>query len=339
MLSPHPSIGEAPKAYATARSAAAQAAHTPAKSTMASACGKSILIGEHAVVYGAEAIALPVMSMRMQVRVKETSERSTNSKDKAVVEMRLSNRPVSDLILSVAHQALELLDIKQRNLVIDGDSSLWVGAGLGSSASLCVGLLRCFSAHWGIDLSPNDLALLANKLEACFHGKPSGLDVSVVALEQLISFRKGTHPEPLLLDEKHRHFHFAILDSRVRSSTKAMVERAAPYFAGMQGSRRTQNFDTLTKATKLALKSADFEALADCMNTSAGWLSEAGVVSSVNREIQSLALREGALAAKITGAGGGGAVLALLDPNAPTDLQIARLTNLLGHDRVLPLHI
>lgn len=310
------------------------------QTTTASACGKSILIGEHAVVYGAHAIALPVPAMRMQIRVREIQQNGTRKLGRHSLDMRLSGQRVSEHILSVAQQALELLGITPCKLEIEGESNLWIGAGLGSSASLCVGLLRCFSAHWGIGLEPIALALFANQLEACFHGKPSGLDVSVVALEQLILFRKGTAPVPLPPNENQvQCLHFAVLDSQMRSSTKAMVEKAAPYFAGSSGGLRVQRFDDLTLATMRCLNAGDVGGLAETLNTAASWLDEAGVVAGANRDLQDLALAKGALAAKITGAGGGGAVLALLDPAREPLTQLAQLTGVLGSHRVLGISL
>lgn len=307
--------------------------------TTASACGKSILCGEHAVVYGTLAVALPIPNMRMQIKVQESTPRPNTNRHSLKLDMRLSGRPVSDHVHSVALQALELLSVELPTncLSIEGDSNLWIGAGLGSSASLCVGLLRGFSKHWHIDLSPEDLALKANILEARFHGKPSGLDVSVVALEQLISFRKGHHPTALPTQSKTPGFHFVILDSQVRASTKSMVERAAPYFSGTKGEQRLYKFDQLSHSVISSLADGDFKSLAENLQTAGAWLEEAGVVARANKELQEIALGAGALAAKITGAGGGGAVLALLSPDVPKSTQVERLVNALGRHRVLEM--
>jgi mevalonate kinase len=167
-------------------------------------------------------------------------------------------------------------------------------------------------------LSPQDLAFFANKLEARFHGTPSGLDTAVVAYENCICFRKNP---PLLTAIPLAHapgtkpWKFALIDSGIRASTLAMIRLAAPYFAGTRGEKRVQQFDKLADQVMASIEHHDIFSLADAMNSAAQLLKKSGIVteqlSSLIDQIRSI----GVLAAKTTGAGGGGFVLALMHPD------------------------
>ena len=150
------------------------------------ACAKAILIGEHAAVYGARAIATPVTSMRVNLRLKVLGGTEPS------ITARLGNQPVSDHLAGVIRDGCRLLDIGANALRIDGQSDVLIGAGLGSSAALAVAILRALSRCAGRLLSFDELAMFGNELERRFHGQPSGLDTAVVAYEKLIEFRKGS---------------------------------------------------------------------------------------------------------------------------------------------------
>ena len=302
----------------------------------ARAAGKVILVGEHAVVYGARAIAIPLLSKSMNLRI--YTDRVTTPSPR--VKFQISGKPVQDTLIEMIHEAFDVLGIPKFNVSIDGHSSLMLGAGVGSSASLCVSVLRGLSQVCGMSIAPAELARLANKLERRFHGNPSGLDTSVVALEQAILFERGRDAEALTVNKpkgSNLPWCFALLDSAVRSPTINMVRKAEPWFTE-RGAAVIETFNEITSSAARALRDGDFELLSESMTTSHALLSEAGVVTSSVQDMVDLAKRHGASTAKVTGAGGGGCILALFKAGN-CDRAIAGLRESLGHGRIHPIFI
>lgn len=312
-------------------------AHGPVRSfAEARACGKVIVAGEHAVVYGAKALAVPLLSKIINIKLYADAHVTASPK----VRVNLGERPANDAIKAMVTEAFDVLGIPRFNLSMEGHSTLMLGAGVGSSASLCVSVLRGLAQLSGKSLNPIELARMANHLERRFHGNPSGLDTAVVSLEQAIIFERGKDPEIVHVKKpKDSRFPwaFALLDSGVRSPTINMVKHAEPAFRS-RGAPFIAEFDTVTSACKTALETGDTALMAESMNHGHMLLSEVGVVNGLLHDIARFTRGIGALAVKVTGAGGGGCMLALLNSEQCDD-QIAALREHLGKDRVHPLFI
>jgi mevalonate kinase len=308
----------------------------------ATACGKAIIVGEHAVVYGARAVAMPVFSMRIGVKLSPRLPQSSGREP--TIRVRLGGRSVSAHVRSVVDEAINALGVKPFPMEVDGTSTLAVGAGLGSSAALCVVLLRAIAASTGLSIPRDVLAAMGNRLERRFHGNPSGLDAAVVAWEEVLAFRRGAAPEPLSAmpfggrrsDARDRPWRFALLDTQARASTMAMIQVAAPWFTGQQGAARVERFDEIAGLALESLRSGDRGGLATAMNESGALLAEAGIVNDAMRAMIAAAREARVLAAKPTGAGGGGCVLVLLDDtgDARPEAQLDRLRAAIGPARV-----
>ncbi len=282
------------------------------KEVQASACGKAIIVGEHAVVYGTHAIAMPLRSMRFQFALTPIP----HVEGKPVqLHLKLAGHDVSPRVQSVVLEAMELLGHQAFSIQAKSSSALPIGAGLGSSATLCVAVLRALSTSLDIVLGKSDLARLANELEKRFHGNPSGLDAAVVAFEQCILFAKHQTIRGITIEHSELpRWEFALIDSNVRASTMAMIRIAEPYFLGVQGDRRLQQFDALALSVHEALQSGDTTTVGRAMTECGSWLREAGVVPDNLQAMIDQTRELGVLGAKTTGAGGGGVILALLDP-------------------------
>lgn len=308
------------------------------KPAHASACGKAIIVGEHAVVYGARAVAMPLREMRMHVEVQPAMSQDAEP----TISMRLGDKEVSSRIGGVVNDALELLKANPFSLAIHGKSSLPFGAGLGSSATLCVVVLKALAKGFGLDLDRNQLSKLGNILEKRFHGSPSGLDTAVVAYEECISFAKNGPIEPIPVPPEpksgNRFWQFALVDSGVRASTLAMINLAAPFFKGPEGDKKISRFDAISEAVINALPRHDLSIVKEAIEEAGKLLEGCGVVTSQLKEIMDRCVRLGAIACKSTGAGGGGAILALLDPSRAEE-QIHKLRGEFGMERVFPVSL
>lgn len=277
-------------------------------SSKASACGKAIIVGEHAVVYGSHAVAMPLKQMRMSLELTPLG----NSQDHRF-QLKLGGKDVSERVSGVIPEALDLLKQQRFPLTIKGHSTLPIGAGLGSSATLCIATLKSICGSLDVELSPEELAQLGNKLEARFHGNPSGLDTAVVAFEEWVYFAKHTPIAPII-DSLKGQWNFALIDSKVRASTIAMIRLAEPFFRHQEGDLRIQRFDLAAQVVKNSLATGNYDGVAEAMTECGHLLRQAGVVPDSLQEILDHCRRLGVLAAKTTGAGGGGTILCLLDP-------------------------
>jgi mevalonate kinase len=275
-------------------------------------------MGEHGVVYGAKALAVPLLSFQTR--------------------MELSHKPIlshpeipMDLLTPTFEKALGFFPaLPFKPFWNLQKSTLPLGAGLGSSASFCVALLRALGQLTETLLPKEKLAYLANELEKDFHGRPSGLDTAVIAFEAPLVFCKETNPEPLMVRpiRDGKPWPFLLMDTKQRSSTKDMVERAAPFFAKNRD-KKIETFNTLTRLTQTYLETGDLPGMANAMEE--GWrlLKEVGVVTQSMEGVASLARKAGVLGVKPTGAGGGGCLLALLPPDRKTQV-LSQLTETLG---------
>jgi mevalonate kinase len=302
----------------------------------AKACGKVIISGEHAVVYGAKALALPLLSKIVNIKLYADPQSNASPK----IRINLGERPANEAIKAMVLDAFDVLEIGRFNLSVEGYSTLMLGAGVGSSASLCVSILRGLSQLSGKNLSPLDLAKKANQLERRFHGNPSGLDTAVVALEQAILFEKGKDPTVVTVKPptgERFPWAFVLLDSGVRTPTINMVKHAEPVFRS-RGKPFLDEFDQVTDACKKALETGDSSLMAESLKYSHMLLTEVGIVDSVLHDITRIAFKIGVKAIKVTGAGGGGCMLALLE-NSACDDQISKLREQLGKDRVHPFFV
>ncbi|MBI2601671.1 MAG: mevalonate kinase [Deltaproteobacteria bacterium] len=294
--------------------------------TQASACGKVILIGEHAVLYGADAIALPLIQRRVNLSLIPSTER----------QVRIDGVELASNDLNVIDDAFRALDVEPFPLRIEGSSQVLLKAGLGSSAAFCIALLRLISQSVGKNVPPHQLAEMGKTLEQRFHGKASGLDPTVVAYEKVVHF--NIHTATSLIDVKGSGsqplWHFCLIDSGERASTKRMVEKSAWYFTSGNITGKLKDFNALTRLAKQGLESGQYKAVAQAMNEASQLLTDVGIMTRKLQEIIETAHSLKLLGAKVTGAGGGGCVLGLLDPTC-VEKQKQAMIGTYGIERVI----
>ncbi len=272
--------------------------------TRVSTHGKCILVGEHAVVYGCPAIAMPIRELRFEMEIFQNF--------KNTLDMHIDEKPASNLIKRIVSDTYQLLNLEFKGAEITGKSDIPIGAGLGSSAAFCSGITQLVATANDLHLSKQKIIETANSLEKRFHGTPSGLDTATLVYNGPIFFRSRKNIDAI---EPTKRFNFLIIDSEIRSPTLAMVQKAKPFF---EGSKRQKTIDGFTKAVntcKNALMNGDHEGVAESMTRSQVLLKSVGVVGSESETIIQKCIQAGCLSAKISGAGGGGVILALLPDN------------------------
>jgi mevalonate kinase len=273
-------------------------------SARASAPGKVILLGEHAVVYGHAALAA---ALERRVHVELVAA------DDLRVELRAPEGPLTapaELGRAVAEMAAAV-GIAPR-FVVRVRSELPLGAGLGSSAALGVALARAVSEHAGRDCPDDRAAELALGFETFFHGAPSGVDPAVCARGGAILFRRGSPPEVSVV-RLSRPIALAIALTGILRGTRSTVLPLSQ--------RRAERPDLyepmlaflgdLSRGGAEALVRGDLADLGVRFDAAHGLLVALGVSCPELDGAVAALRRAGALGAKLTGAGGGGAAIGL----------------------------
>ncbi|HNT61076.1 MAG TPA: mevalonate kinase, partial [Candidatus Bilamarchaeaceae archaeon] len=261
--------------------------------------GKAILIGEHFVVHGARGIGIGI-PLKTVVRVRRAPSLAFSFQ-------------CGDLLKEATGRILERV-AGDADFEVRVESGLPAGAGVGWSASYCVALARAAGKAAGKGMGDAEAAEIAFEGEKVFHGNPSGIDNALASHGGALLFRKGERPEAVALGGK---FHFVIANSGKKGPTRELVEMVSSFREGKPeeyGAMEEAEGWLVEKALE-ALRKGDAEALGRVMDNNNELLARLGLSTPKIEGIRGIALGEGALGAKITGAGGGGCVL-ILAPDA-----------------------
>ncbi|MCS6881203.1 MAG: mevalonate kinase [Oscillochloridaceae bacterium] len=285
--------------------------------TSASAPGKLILCGEHAVVYGRPAIAAPLGDLRAYARL-EAGEPgsglcfSAPDLGETWTAAGQPEHPLSELALAT----LARLRQNEPDLTIELRSDIPIASGMGSGAAIGTALVRALATHAGATLAPEEVAALVYASERRFHGTPSGIDNTVVAHERAIWFVRR-EPAPLIETLTiARPLLLVVGDTGVRSATRLPVGAVRERWRA-DPPRYEALFDRvaeLVTQARAALATGDAPLLGALLNANQALLEQIGVSSPELERLVAAARAAGALGAKLSGAGWGGVMLALVTP-------------------------
>lgn len=303
---------------------------------VAQACGKTILIGEHAVVYGHQAVAmaLPDVSLTLTLHAGGSKPHELSAQNwNDVWDIWVLGKKI-DLALSVREQlvaafekALSLCG-EERALKqftpqrIEIQSQIPLGGGLGGSAAISLCLLKVAALILKKQFSFAEEVQLANEVDCMFHdGRASGLDVTAIASRGMIGYCKEREPKFHNLANRCR-FWLSLIDSRTRSETSQMIKTVALRLK-QEPARMRQCLESLGELTQKTIQHLEhglFLQLCENLNQAHICLQQLGVSTHTIDQMIACLKENGALAAKLTGGGGGGFVLAIFD-SEPTHLE------------------
>ncbi len=298
----------------------------------ANAAGKAILIGEHSVVYGHKAIAVALPDVRLQMTLLSPEQsKGVTTWDNAwqtIVKGKVfePENHIKSLLVKAFAKALSLCKISeniqqftpQKILV---ESTIPLGGGMGGSAAMSTCFLKIAELislkHNKItkELTLEQQIQYANEIDCLFHfGKASGLDVTTVASDGIIEFTKGCKHKYI---KNGKEFWLALIDSHERTETALMVKGIADRLESrpVETNHSLEKLGDLAKNSVLELIAGNIQSLAKNLDLAQNHLYQLGVSTPKIDQIILKLKNAGALAAKLTGAGGGGLVLGLFECN------------------------
>jgi len=293
----------------------------------ASAPGKIILFGEHAVVYGRPAVAVPVTQVKARAVITPNplSSAGVVQIDAPDVELRTSlDQLRDDHPLKIAIQGVfSTLNIsKPPSLTIRITSTIPLASGLGSGAAVSVAIVRALSAFLGKPLPDELVSDLAYQVEKAYHGTPSGIDNTVITYAKPIFFVRG---QSIQFIEVKKPFTILIGDTGVKSRT-AEVVGAVRHRWQAEPAPYEQLFDEIgavARESQKAVQSGEPGEVGPLMNRNHALLQKLGVSSPELDRLVSAALEAGADGSKLSGAGWGGNMIAIAGSEKALEVEKA----------------
>lgn len=286
----------------------------------ATAPGKVILFGEHAVVYGEPAIAVPVQTVQSRV----------------VISPVLSGRPgeirieAPDISLTTYLKDLETdhplrvavsVVVNSQGLekipacLIQITSTIPLAAGLGSSAAISTALIRALSGFLGKRMTDEEVSKAAFEVEKIHHSTPSGIDNSVVVFQQPVYYQKGNPLEFLPIKNP---FSILIAGSGAPGDTRKAVTDVRDSWLANQD-RYNKIFSEIGRVSRTArelIMGGNTQELGPLMDQNHHLLQELNVSTPKLDQLAEAARNAGALGAKLSGGGLGGCLIVLVSDEA-----------------------
>ncbi len=294
--------------------------------TLASASGKAILFGEHAVVYGQPAIAVPLSQIRTNVQVKTLDSGTTGILIDAPdinQSFWLHEAGRDDPLASAVRLTLDELGVKAPldvHLIIH--SQLPIASGLGSSAAVSVATIRALSDHLGKPLEVETISKIAYAAECLHHGTPSGIDNAVVAYEKPVYFIREHKPELIPISTPLK---LIIGDTGVSMRTTVPVNLLRERWEKDPGTYEGwfEEIGEIVKEARTMLETGSIKPLGTLMNRNQVLLEDMGLSSLELQRLIRAAREAGAIGAKLSGAGMGGIMLALVEADTAQLVEAA----------------
>ena len=280
----------------------------------ASAPGKVILFGEHFVVYGIKAI-LCAIDKRIIVTAEKIPENKiviTSNIGELEIPLKKSISEINSPLKPFYYLANKMI-MKHNQITgikIFVKSEIPLGVGLGSSSACCVAGAAAISKLFE-EMDKKQILELAIEAERTIFQNTSGADCTVCTFGGLMEYDKEHGFSKI---ESESNFHLVIANSNIEHSTDLVVANVREF-----KEKNEEKFSEICKkelklieSVMRMLKDNDFEGLGKCMHKNQEFLEIIGISNEKLREMIRVA-ENTSFGAKITGAGGGGCIIALTD--------------------------
>lgn len=303
--------------------------------THASAPGKIILFGEHAVVYGRPALAVPVTQVHADVEVTASPRpgiwiHAPDVNLHAELSSLPADHPMAAVLRAFPHPIPSPAgkgtpDGQGAGLAIHISSTIPIASGLGSGAAVTVALLRALSSFFFLPLANDQINSLAYEIEKLHHGTPSGIDNTVVTYARPVYFIKG---QPIETFTVGRPFTLVIADTGIAAPTKESVGDVRKLWEADKA-RWEKVFDEIGEIANRArdcIERGETKELGALMDKNHALLQELTVSSPELDRLVETARKAGASGAKLSGGGRGGNMIALVEKDKAAQISQALLS-------------
>jgi mevalonate kinase len=293
--------------------------------TTASAPGKIILFGEHAVVSGVTAIG-GAIDLRAKAVLQDLPGKVLIETEDLALQGFSIDLLTGQLISSSAAHATRyvsaaLREFEAKDLSIKIESDIPLAAGLGSSAAIVVATVAALNGHLNIGLSQEEIASTAYRIEKRVqNGRGSPMDTALASFGGYCRVTREVKPlhlpplEIIVGYTKLPHNTFSEVE-KVQSLKERYPDAVDPIF---------QAIGALSTQAVPFIREQNLEGLGELMNINQGLLEALGVGTRELCELVYAARNAGgAFGAKLTGAGGGGCMIALPKPGLRDALMVA----------------
>lgn len=286
--------------------------------------GKVILFGEHAVVYGRPALAVPVTQVWAEADVAAGMSGAglTLWAQDLGDQVAVRDAPDDHPLAAAARLTLAHLNLAEPDWQVNIHSTIPIASGMGSGAAVSAAIVRALADAAGQKLSPAAVSALVYEVEKLYHGTPSGVDNSVIAYGQPVYFVRGQPPQPFSIG---RPFTLAIADSGIASPTKTTVgdvrrawEREPAHFDAL-----FDQIADIVEAARDAIAAGEPDALGPLMDENQALLDDMGVSCPELDALAAAARTAGAQGAKLSGGGRGGNLIALVTDETADAVEAA----------------
>jgi len=281
--------------------------------SIASAPGKIILFGEHFVVHGTKAI-LAAIDKRVTVTSTFTENKTLKINSQlGTLEMPIlsSHEEAKSEFKPFIYLANKMINSHQdvNGLEITIDSDIHIGVGLGSSSACCI---AATASIFGLfkEISSEEILKTSIEAEKTIFPDTSGADCTVCTYGGMIEYERFTGTKKI---DNTFDLNLLIANSMIPHNTKNSVEKVNK-FKENDEERFSQLCDLETKLIDeviTAMKNNDATTFGLKMSENQKYLEEIQISNDTLRDMIS-SLKEISLGTKITGAGDGGCIIALV---------------------------
>lgn len=268
---------------------------------------KIIWMGEHSVVYGYPAIAIPLQGIEVECRIYPADEKI--------------HFDYYDTLSTAVYAALEYLNHTDVAVSYDIRSEIPQKRGMGSSAAISIAAIRAVFDYFEQSIDMETLEILVNKAEIIAHSNPSGLDAKTCLSDKAITFIRNIGFSTLDLD---LDAYLVIADTGIYGNTREAVEKVAqaeeanlPHLAAL---------GDLTEMVQKAIQAKTISEIGPLMTKAHSHLQAIGVSIDKADQLVQISLENSALGAKMSGGGLGGCIIALAQTKAQAEKISKALT-------------
>ncbi len=294
--------------------------------------GKTILFGEHFVVYGLEGIPAALGQITTAEVKKIAGENGYTLADNRPATPGYKEEKAGEYS-ALINRILEFMKVKGKiQITLGGD--LFCASGMGASAACAVAIARAINDEYKLNWTDEQINNAAFEGETAGSGTPSGIDNTVATYGGFIVFAKNLEGGANRIDllKVKKPIEIVLANSGLTALTKEVVgdvkklKEAEPAKVDLIFSE----YEKLANEAKKAISTGDLKKVGDLMNKNHELLQRLTVSCKELDEITSTARNAGAFGAKLTGTGRGGMVIALT-PGKELQEKVAKAISAKGY--------